>query len=137
MRLAGHDLNLLAHAAGARCRLNLRLQTRHRGHHKLDAGAQRVDARRRLKKPQSQMPHLRLATARQDGHHVVTGRQPQGLARRRPVCHFRNHLRQRVPDIGGSDTVLGQQRRLKRKNAQHVVDAAANHLQALRTPRPD
>ena len=96
-----------------------------------------MDARSRFKKSSGEMPNFRCAAARQNRHHVIVLRQSQGIAGCGAVRHFRNHLCQRVTYVGRGNTVLRQQRRLERKNAQHMVRAAANSLQPVRPPSPD
>jgi hypothetical protein len=49
----------------------------------------------------------------------------------------RNHLRQRMTDVGGFDAMLGQQLGLEREDAQHMVGRAADFLHAIGTPGPD
>ncbi|MPM52047.1 hypothetical protein SDC9_98800 [bioreactor metagenome] len=53
------------------------------------------------------------------------------------VGHHRNHARQRMAHVGGGDAMFGQQFRLEREDAQHVIGAGANLVDTVGTPCPD
>ena len=90
-----------------------------------------------LDKAGRQVFNFRLPAAGQNRHHWPVRIQPQGLACCQAVRAHGNRLRQRVPHISGRYARLGQQVGLEGKNAQHVVHAAPNFLDALRAPGPD
>ena len=89
------------------------------------------------KEPHSQVAHFRLATARQDGDHVVAFFQAQLVPRGRPVRLQRDHTGQRVAHIGRGNAMFCEQSGLEREDTQHVVGSAADFLDPVGTPGPD
>ncbi|OIQ73398.1 hypothetical protein GALL_449630 [mine drainage metagenome] len=136
MRLAIEHRQSGTESAGGGRSADHGFQQGHRRHYELRSWIGFVDKRCSLKEPICQVDYLGLAAARQKGHHRGLGCQAQLRTCLCPVWLHRDHLGQRVSDISGGNTLLVQQRRLKRKNAQHMIDAVPDFLQPLGAPGP-
>ena len=137
VRLAHHQLHMLAHAVGLQHLLERRAQQLVGGQHKLQLGPRLAHQARRLHKGLGQVAYFGRAAARQQGHHGCVGQEAQGLLRGAAVGLQGNHIGHRVADKGAVNPVLGQQCGLKRVQAQDVLHAVADFLHALGAPGPD
>ena len=135
--LPGDDLHVLQHATVRRSLFKVGLQRWNRGHNDFDRAHRLLHAFRRCKKARCEVVDFRFSAARQNGQHGLVVTQTQASASGAFVRLQGNDRSQRVTDIGGTDAVLCQQFHLKRKDAQHVISALPNFLDALGPPRPD
>ena len=90
-----------------------------------------------LKETFSKILNFRLTATRQNGHHGIEFMQTQLPPRCSPVWLHGNNVGQRVANVSGGNAVPGQQSNFKRKNTQHVVNAAADCFNTVGAPGPD
>ena len=128
---------MLLHVGLSDGRLDHRLQRTVGSQHKLQFGSLCVHKPSRFQKGQGQPLHFRRSAARQQGHDGGLSRQTQGLTRLQAVRLKCNHIGHWVADEGALNPMLGQQVRLKRVNAQHMVHAVTNFLHTLWSPGPN
>ena len=97
----------------------------------------RVQQRRRLEQEIAVQVELGGAAARQQREHRLREPQLQRLAGEPARAGHGRVLRHRVPDVGDRDAGAGVDRRLERKQRQHVIDGRRDPDHALGAPHPD
>ena len=137
MRLACGDLQGITQTTRARHLLDAVTQCGHRRNYQFNSWPRFKYQRCSLKEWLGYVLDLGRAASRQDGQNFVLILQAQLRSRGRTVRHHGNHARQGVPHVGGGNAVLREQFWLEREDAQHMIRAAADFFDSVRTPGPD
>ena len=117
--------------------LDLGAQTGNHRRHEANIGHLLAHQRGGGEEPGGQRAYFRAPAARQQRDDRRVCRQSERDACRGAIRHLRNHVRDRMADVSPGHALLRQDRRLERKDAQHVIGRRADLFDTVGTPRPD
>ena len=136
MGLAVEHHDLVGHAACLQRGNDVRTQAGNDGCHKLHGGLCALHQRSRGEETRCQVAHLGAAAPGQQRNDRRIRVEAQGCARGGAIRLHRNDIGQWMTHVAGRHALLGQQRRLERKDTKHMVGRCPNLFDSGGTPCP-